>query len=574
MASGRKTLLLAVLVAVPLGLLLFALLARGGRERTGDRRVLPDAAPAPEAPALQVVELIPLPELRQAVGGDRTTTVLWPLRVELELIEARFLPRMEGVPAVGSGARARLSGQIAGVNDQGVQAEILFTAGANQGRVLRTAPDGRFGATDLYPGLSVVEVRGSGILGSRRVVRLRRDAEALLNIGYGRPGMVFGKVQDRKGNGLEGAEVTVDGTRTTTGPEGEFYLASVAAGQVLVEVEKQGYAPYGELVAVTGGVQNPKERMTFTLGPAAELSIAVANNVGGPGPVQVYLYSDQKALSQASAFRSELLPWHERNPIEVWPGKPVLVDSLPAQVIKLHAFRPGARAPLQVVNLASGRPQNVTIHLEPAPLISGRVLFDGQPVAGARVRLEAPDRVRATLNHFREASYFLESAVLPDLPPALQELESAKDGRFVFSAWSEDAPVRYLEARGPDGKTWAGRFVRGEEQDIELVLQEVDLGDSTLELTFPGRHQGLPVEVWIGGAPHAAQVLAAEEDFVLERLLAGRWLLRISWHGTPLHEAELVIEEVTRQEIALPPECIDGQDEEQWKRAGKEYPRS
>ena len=33
-----------------------------------------------------------------------------------------------------------------------------------------------------------------------------------------------------------------------------------------------------------------------------------------------------------------------------------------------------------------------------------------------------------------------------------------------------------------------------------------------------------------------------------------------------------MIEDVEHYEVALPPECIDGQTEEQWKRAGREYP--
>src|SRR5262249_52156610 len=152
------------------------------------------------------------------------STVLWPLKVELELIEARFLPRQEGVPAIGSGAGARLSGRITGFDDDGVAAEVHFLAGANAGRVLRAGDTGRFGAVHLYPGLSIVEVRGAATLGSRREVRLRRGQETLLNIGYGRPGSVFGKVQDSNGTGIAGASVIVDGTRTETGAEGDFFL--------------------------------------------------------------------------------------------------------------------------------------------------------------------------------------------------------------------------------------------------------------------------------------------------------------------------------------------------------------
>ena len=41
---------------------------------------------------------------------------------------------------------------------------------------------------------------------------------------------------------------------------------------------------------------------------------------------------------------------------------------------------------------------------------------------------------------------------------------------------------------------------------------------------------------------------------------------------TVLPTTELQIEEVATQSVTLPPECIEGQNEEQWKRAGREYP--
>ena len=63
--------------------------------------------------------------------------------------------------------------------------------------------------------------------------------------------------------------------------------------------------------------------------------------------------------------------------------------------------------------------------------------------------------MRATLGYFTEPSYFLETAVMPNLPPGLQETRTDKQGRFVLSSWADTSPVRYLEARGPGGgATW------------------------------------------------------------------------------------------------------------------------
>jgi hypothetical protein len=133
--------------------------------------------------------------------------------------------------------------------------------------------------------------------------------------------------------------------------------------------------------------------------------------------------------------------------------------------------------------------------------------------------------------------------------------------------------VRYLEARAPGGGAWAGRFVKPDEEHVVLELSELDLGESTLLVDFPGRHQGLPVELWIGGAPTSTQTLAADQELEVSNLVAGKWRVTVSWHAQPVKPAEeLTLEDVQRLEVPLPPECIEGQTEEQWKRAGREYP--
>jgi hypothetical protein len=568
----NKTLLLMLFLCAALALGALALVGGDDTPRGQARDGTPRAeAHAPE-PDRAPVELVPPPSIRQP-AGSAYSNVLWPLKVELELLEARFLPKQDGVPAIGSGATARLTGMITGLDDRGLACELVFVAGANNGRVLRTDTNGRMGASDLYPGLSIVELRGAGSLGARREVRLRRGQETTFNLGFSRPGFVRGKVQDQTGKGLGGASVVIDGTRITCDSEGGFYLSSVASGQVLCEVELEGYALYQELVWVAGGQENPVDRMTFTLKPAAELRIAVQGSAGGPGPVELYLFSDRGELSSSSAYRNTAFPWHKVNPIQVWPGQPITLRNLPPEVVKVHAFRPGARATYKPVNLAAS-PRDMVIQLEPAPTLRGKVLADGEPVAGARVRLEAPDRVRATLGYFAEASYFLETAVIPNLPPGVQETTSGPDGTFLFSAWADSSPVRYLEARGFTGQSFAGRFVQADEVDVVLELAEVDLGDAVFLAEFPGRHQGLPVEVWINGAPNPVQVLAAEERLEVADLVAGRWKVSASWHAVPVLAAqELAIDDVETLTIPLLPECIEGQDEEQWRRAGREYPR-
>ncbi len=551
----------------------FLWILNGGGERVEENELgspgrdePPPTAPAPET------ELLPPARIVVSQEALARTTVLWPLRVELDLLQARHLPAEDGVPPIGSGAAARMEGRILGVDDRGARAELRFVEGANRGRVLTTDVAGHFGANDLYPGLSIVEVSGAGLLGSRREVRLRQDQETLLNIPYGRPGSVAGRVQDPSGAGIEGAEVRVDGIRALTGPDGGFAIASVAGGQVLVEVSHPDYASTQELVWLTSGREHSGERVTFTLERGTTLRIAVANNVGGPGPVEVYLFAGQpgQRARPDSIQRNARFPYYHLHPIEVWPGRPETIPGLPMEAVHLYAFRPGAKTLERVVNLRADH--ELSLALEPSPSITGRVHHGGEPVTGAKVSLEAPNQVRATLDFFRQESFFLETDVLPRLPPAVQVVESDERGRFVLTSFDGLAATRYLEARGPDGKTWGGRFVHAGEENVDLELTGVTLGDSTLSIELPGRWQGLPVEVLVEGAPLDPWILPPDASLEVRELVPGRWRVCVTWHGDPVHEEELVIDGEALLTFPLPPECVDGQEAESWRRAGREYP--
>ena len=570
---SRRPLLLSLAVALGLfATFLWFTQTGGGRpaelpEPVRPQRVALEPERAPET-------LLPPPvAIRYDESELLASTVLWPLRVELDLGQADYLPKEQGLQPIGSGIDAGLAGRILGRNDQGIRAKIRFVAGPNAGRVLETDVTGRFGATDLFPGLSIVEVSGSGTLGARREVRLRQGMEQLLNISFASPGPVAGRVQDEKGEPIEGADVTVDGIRTTTGPDGEFFLSHVAPGQTLVEVEHPAFVRYQELIQVAGGfISNRKKGLTFTLREGSTLRVAINANVGGPGPVKLYLLPNDKRRASAESYRNMRFPYHRLNPIEVTPGRPREITGLPSEVLMVHAFRPGAEPKLAVVNLRSGRPYDLKLQLKPAPMLHGTVTLDGEPAVGADVTLSAPNAVRAMLGYLKIGSRYLEHAVMPVLPPARQEVSTDKRGRFSFTAYEEITPTRYVEARGPEGRTWAGRLVRKGETRVDLELQRASFGDSALRIEMPGRWQGLPVEVLVDGRPLDPWVLPPNEDFRIDDLLAGSWSLRVSWHGEELLKREQRLRGETRLTLELPEACIEGQDEETWRRAGREFP--
>lgn len=537
----------------------------------GDASALGD--PASGAGRVGVADIVPPPRV-PVFDWDEPTTVLWPARVELDLLRADYLPEDPGVDPIGSGRTARLSGRLARSADGGIQGEVRFVAGPNEGRVLSCDVTGAFGATDLYPGLAIVEVSGPGILGAKREVRLRQGKETLLNLGFGLPGSVHGKVVDRSGEPVQNARVVFDGQTTYTDVEGSFYLAQVASGHCLVEVEHDDFASYLQLVAVTAGKVIPPGRLTMTLHPKTSMQLTLPSAVGGPGPALVYLIPSSNARTRGvgPGISVRRYPWHRLNPIELQPNSALLVENLPTEVVKVMAFRPGATAREQVVNLREGRVTPVTIDLKPAPKVSGIVRVDGRPQPGVVVTLEAPDRVRANLGFLREPSTYLETEVMPYFPPARQEVVTNHEGRFSMTAWAEVAGVRYLEARDASG-AWAGRLVRPGEEQVDLDLADVELGDSALALEFPDRFQALPIEIVVNGNPQDPDDLPPHAELEIDSLVAGTWSLRVSWHGQEIYsDPELRLDGRTGVRVDLPLEAREGQDEEQWKRAGRTWP--
>jgi hypothetical protein len=265
-------------------------------------------------------------------------------------------------------------------------------------------------------------------------------------------------------------------------------------------------------------------------------------------------------------------PWYRVNPIEVPPDVPVLVENLPREVFKVVAFRQGAVAREQIVNPRSDRVSAVAIRLQAAPVLSGIVTWRDKPLPGAEVILQAPDQVRAILGYLKQPSFILESEVIPYFPPAQQTVRTDAEGRYRLTAWSDVTDVRYLEARGPLG-SWAGRLVRASDERVDLELQSVELGDSALVVEFPGRTQGLPMEVLINGAPQDPYVLSPYKELVIESLLAGRWSLRISWNGQPVFEENgFKLAGDRTFTAALPLGAVEGQDENVWRRAGRSWP--
>jgi hypothetical protein len=546
MGSNRK-ILLVFAAGLSVGLGMLDLLDGGAGEPEAPIEVISPKGVGPEIDVVsRAIRDDAVTSTREA-EGEEPTEIFFPLELNLSLVEPAKRLAADGVGAHGSGARARLVGHLYGRDTNGVAGEVRFTSGANMGRVLKCDAGGGFGAHDLYPGLSIVKISGPMIAGSEREVLLRNDRKSILNIGFGRPAVVHGRVQTLAGDPIVGARVTMDGQETFTDLEGAFYYPRMTSGQVLLFVEKEGYVAWRERYNVKAAATITGDKLVYTLRPAARLELRIAESLGARQAAQVLL------LPAPGARTSRDFPWHRVNPVSVHPGGTSTVEGLPPGNLQLYLFHAGARAKPRVssVSLKAGRLTKTVLHLEPAPMLKGRVTLNGEPVSRALVKLEAPDQVQTTLSTFGQPPGFLEVGVFPNLPTSVQTAWSDPAGRFTFSSNEQISPIRYITAEGPDGNTWAGKVVRRGTHDVELKLKKAVPDECVIEFQMEGRKLALPVQVTVDGAPRVAVSLPADQAFRVEELAKGRWKVNARWNSQPLLR-DVILDLVDETALLIP----------------------
>lgn len=575
MAGSRRNVLLALAALLALGLVgVIAWVVALPTASTTSPIAFPEAssagtpAPAPneDDSTARQASVLSSPSL-EPTSPEEETTVVFPLRVELELVRAESMLQGEGAPRRGSAATARIKGTIIDGSGNGVRAQVEVKAGPNAGRVLYCDARGQFGANDLYPGRVLLDVTGPGIPGSLREYVLRQQRETLVNIGYGRLAQVTGEVLDDAGAPLDGAKVTMDGQVATTDPTGTFFFSGMTSGESTVYVEKPGFATLFQTTTITAGQTVEKGRLKFRLARGARLQITLADRINASQPATVFLLP-----SSLNAQRS--YPWFKVNPIYVNPGHTVVVEDLPVTSVAVRLYHPGAVAvPAQrEVVLDAGLMKTVELTMEPTPVVVGVVTMDGKPVDHAEVSLEAPDRVSATLSSMGEADFLmLESEVLPDSPLAVQRVFTNALGEFQLSRNESVSKVRYLVARSSDGKAQGGVVLTGGEERADLALKPIQAdgeNGSELILATSPRFQALPVDVVVNGEPRGRTMLPADRDLHVDGLVPGTWRVKVDWESDHLLAPQTIdLKKEVTLEVKLPEGAVLGQDEETRKRA-------
>ena len=522
-------------------------------------------SPALAAPEEAVVERAPRGLTQEELdrADELATTVVLPLKLELELVASVGKLSAPGAEPMGSDATARLRGSAHTAAGTGLSGEARFVAGPNEGRVLELDDGGRFGANDLYPGLSLVHITGRGVPGALREVLLREQREAQLNLGFGRPAVVFGQVFDRKNNFVEGARVVMDGQETVTDDRGVFQFVRMTSGKVPVFLSKQGFADARSVEYITAGTTLALGKLKYVLDESASLRVSLSERVGTGAPAQVIL---SRPLEASFAGRERKFPWHLKNPTRLYAGESVEIDGLPPGRLRIQVFQPGAvvEPSTSEVTLVSGEQASVVFHLTPSAVLRGQVLLAGRPAERALVQLEAPDMTSATIS--ARGGTLGRAQVELDLfghaPSARQTVLTGADGRFELSANEELSGVRYLTARSADGRSWAGVAVKKGQHEVTLELTEKQEDRGKLTIETSTRFQALPVLYTINGEPHQA-LLPPGERLELEDLPAGAWRYSARW-GSELIQAPTPIEVEGEVDlfVPLPEGAIQGQSKE------------
>lgn len=534
-------------------------------------------AAVPSAPRVPGDTAAPLPNAERSQNqaapleidpvANATSTVAWPVKVELELVRAAHLPKAAGLAPLGSGASAGLKGRLSrGVHP--VVGQLTFTGGPNLGRVLECSSNGEFGALDLYPGLAEVHVTAPGVESIREVL-LRANAAEQLNISYDFPGSVLGQVFDREAKPLATVDVELDGQHVFTDEEGYFRFDTAYGGErVRIVLRKEGFATLSAIVGVATGRPLGKEHFTYTLQPAASLAIQLGPRIGAQGDATVVIQPEVQGLNR-------VYPWHRISPLRMPPGTTRVINDLPAMRIDVRVFHEGALAlpESDTVFLRAGDTERHEVRFEPGPSVEGVVLDEqGRRMEGARVVCEAPDRLAAAHQYLAKMPYETGAEILPPLPVGSGEVRTNHDGEFVLSTWPKLGGMRYVWAQSADGRRWGGRAVATTEPGrIELVIKPVESGQWAVSLDLAGRHQGVPVVASIGGAAQPEVILPARQPLVLRGLAAGTWRVRASWNGKPLlgDGQEFELDSDHLHTIPLPEGALVGQDEDTLLRAGR-----
>lgn len=497
---------------------------------TGTSRSASDEPPPPAGPGPVVVERVP-----------RSRIV--PVRVALDLVRAAALDGTASDTPLGANRTAALAGQLVGAEGEPIVGEVRCVAGPNEGRAVRTDAYGRFAAVDLHPGLSLIEVRAHDRCLARREVRLPAGIESRFHLALAQPARVAGRVVDTEGAALAGALVRIDGQSLFTDAAGAFDTPAVPAGGVLVEVTAEGYAA-------------TRRRLSVAPGKAIDsLRIAMRRE----SRVQITLAGHDRRLARvwllpATTGSGDDTPWDRFSDLALG-SEPLEVTGLPSGPARLFVHRAGAVlvGGTRRVELVSDQRIAVSVELAPTTVIVGRALCDGQPIAGARVELCAPDPLVWSAAAMQLPPTSFAECVLPLLPPARERATSDRDGAFHLTGGDTGSRWRELRVAAPGGRSAVRALWQGETRtEVELSHEREAVGRLVLEFAQQGAE--LAIDVSVQGESSGTRRLSPHGPLVIDDLPRGVWRVQVSTGVVDLlPRTALHLGAEQRYRVAFPP---------------------
>jgi hypothetical protein len=257
------------------------------------------------------------------------------------------------------------------------------------------------------------------------------------------PGTITGKVTDSaNGNPLEGVSVSYSGGSTTTDANGDYTLANVNPGEVLVSFAKSGYATIKRTQAVGGGAT---VTLNVALSPPGSIAGKVTDSDSGePIAGAIVTYSGGTATAGADGSYA--------------------IDGLPAGDQKVTASAPGYNSSAE---LTVGVPANGTamfdIQLTPKPTyIAGEVrdkqsndLLAGVTVSagGASTTTDATGRYLLIVPPGSYDVTFAKAGYVADVKPNVVVTFGAYTAVDFFISANFLAPVAdsYVRSSVPNG---------------------------------------------------------------------------------------------------------------------------
>ncbi|MEM9799537.1 MAG: carboxypeptidase-like regulatory domain-containing protein [Planctomycetota bacterium] len=502
---------------------------------------------------------------RSAATGGEATTVVYPLEVDLTLVLPGHVEVPDGAMPVGSGANASIAGSVVGAAGNPSPAEATFVYGPNAGRTLLTDGRGRFGASDLQPGASIVRVKTPDGFTAEREVLLAQLTTARLDLSFSSAASVAGTIKDDGGQPVVGAEIRLDGRLGYTNQEGQFLYSNVPAGKVLVTARKDGFAVARRNVGVGFRTFVRPDDFVIRLEKGASLELSLSTAQGSLDPAVAVLIPPDAADRNA-------YPWYEINPIRIPRAGRARIDGLPDCSVNVHVFHRGAVATpaSKSARLYGGRTAHLEFDLAPAPALRGRVLDGSEPIADVDVLIEAADRNTLTSKALgmRNPRFALEM-ITPPIPVAIERTKTNDRGEFAIAQARGVSSTYYVTATTDDGvRRGLGVLVAGDDEVVVQLSEAVETV-GTLVVELPGRFQGLPIDLRIQGAPQDPFPLRPGVPLEVEDLAHGTWRIRARWRGTDVVAARTIEigDEPAVVRGQLPMGAIQGQTEEERRRA-------